>query len=347
MLPRERVLAAINYRAPDMLPLQIHPSPAGLFEHGHKLLELMQNCPQDFGDSRHFALPAPPEPGDWDADGRYHAFRTDEWGTGWEYRIFGVWGHRRKYPLADLDALSSYRAPAPPPLQGPEFETELQAARVHRQCYFLAAGGGLLFERMQCLRPFQDVLIEVMLDTPEINQIADLIVENQMGYVQRALALGADAVTFGDDFGMQDRPFFSPQVWRRFFRPRYSRLFEPVLRAGKQVFFHCCGYIPDLLSELADLGVRAIWPQLTAFNLTDLAHRCRELGLAVQLHPDRGELMQHGTPDQIRSYLHKLCETFDTGNGGSWLYVEIDPGFPFQNVEAILDMVRELRNANR
>jgi uroporphyrinogen-III decarboxylase len=161
--------------------------------------------------------------------------------------------------------------------------------------------------------------------------------------VRKALALDVDAVTFGDDFGMQDRPFFSPQVWRRFFKPRYKRLFEPVLRAGKQVFFHCCGYIPDLLPELADLGVRAVWPQLNAFDLADLAHRCRDLGLAVQLHPDRGELMQRSAPDQIRAYMRKLCETFDARNGGSWVYVEIDPGFPFENVQALFDAVQEIR----
>jgi hypothetical protein len=343
MLPRDRVLAAINFQAPDIVPLQIHSSPAGLFEHGQKLLDLMRHCEEDFGDSNRFTMPAPPPPEDWDADGRYHAFRTDEWGTGWEYRIFGIWGHRRKYPLADLSALPAYRAPAPPSCQGPEFEAQAQAARIHKQRYFLTGGAGHLFETMQSLRPFQDVLIDVTLDTPEINQIADLVAENMVGYVRKALALDVDAVTFGDDFGMQDRPFFSPQVWRRFFKPRYKRLFEPVLRAGKQVFFHCCGYIPDLLPELADLGVRAVWPQLNAFDLADLAHRCRDLGLAVQLHPDRGELMQRSTPDQIRAYMRKLCETFDARGGGSWVYVEIDPGFPFENVQALFDAVQEIR----
>ncbi len=343
MLPRERVWAALRFQAPDIIPLQIHRSPGGLFEHGEKLLDLMQQTPHDFGDSRSFAMPAPPPPEDWDADGRYHAFRTDEWGTAWEYRIFGVWGHRRKYPLADLAALASYQAPALPPPEGSALASELQAAQEHKRRYFLTGGGAQLFERMQSLRPFADVLIDIMEDTPEINRIADLIVENQLDYVQRALALDVDAVTFGDDYGMQDRLFFPMPVWRRFFRPRYQRLFEPVLRAGKQVFFHCCGYIPDLLPEFADLGVRAIWPQLTAFRLDDLAHRCHDLGLAVQLHPDRGDLMQRGTPEQIRAYVHRLCETFGASRGGSWLYIEIDPGFPWENVQALFAAALELR----
>ncbi len=343
MLPRERVWAAINYRAPDVIPLQIHPSPAGLFEHGSKLLELMRRCGHDFGDAAKFAMPTPPLPEDWDADGRYHAFRTDEWGTGWEYRLFGVWGHRIHYPLADLSKLHSYRAPAPPPTIGPAWEADRKAAAAHKARYFLTGGGGLLFEQMQSLRPFADVLMDITLDTPEINYIADLIVEHSRQLVERALALDVDAVSFGDDYGMNDRLLLALPVWRRFFKPRYRYLFEPVQHAGKQIFFHSCGYIADLLPEFAELGVNAIWPQLPLFDLQELARRCRELGLAVQLHPDRGELMQYGTPQQVHDYIQRLVGIFDSACGGSWLYIEIDPGFPWENVVALFEAVMALR----
>ncbi|MHB0857257.1 MAG: uroporphyrinogen decarboxylase family protein [Anaerolineae bacterium] len=343
MLPRDRVLAAIAYRAPDVIPLQIHSSPGGLFEHGRKLLDLMHTCGHDFGDTTRFALPAAPEPGDWDADGRYHAFRTDEWGTGWEYRIYGIWGHRVHYPLQDLSALDAYRAPAPPPSAGAEFEAARAEAAVHKERYFLVGGGGLLFEQLQSLRAFDDVLVEIATDAPEINRIADLIAEYQAGCVQRALALDVDAVSFGDDFGTQQSCLLSPRAWRRFFKPRYQQLFEPVRRAGKAIFFHSCGQIGELLPDFADLGVTAIWPQLPVFDLPDLAWRCRDLGLAVQLHPDRGELMQRGTPEEIRGYILRLCETFDTAGGGSWLYLEVDPGFPFENVRALFETAMELR----
>jgi len=339
------VRAAIGYSAPDIVPLQIHSSPAGLFEHGEKLLDLMHRTGHDFGDARQFAMPAPPGPEDWDPDGRYHAFRTDEWGTGWEFRLFGVWGHRIHYPLADLSALEGYRAPAPPPASGPAFEAARQRAAAHKERYFLAGNGGLLFEQMQSLRPFEDVLIEVAEDTPEINRLADLIVEHQAGLVQYALALDVDAVAFGDDYGTQKNLFMAPKVWRRFFKPRYRQLFEPIRRAHKPIFFHVCGQVTELLPDLADLGVAAVWPQLTAYDLPELARRCRDLGLAVQLHPDRGDLMQRATPEEIRRYLYRLCETFDAAHGGSWLYIEIDPGFPWANVQALFETVQKIRGA--
>ncbi len=117
MNPRERMLAALDFQPVDVVPLQIHPSPAGLFEHGQKLLELMRACGHDFGDLGDLRLPSIPAT-DFDSEGRYHVIRTDEWGTTWEHRIFGVWGYRTGYPLADISRLAEYKMPAVERLSG-------------------------------------------------------------------------------------------------------------------------------------------------------------------------------------------------------------------------------------
>ena len=98
-----------------------------------------------------------------------------------------------------------------------------------------------------------------------------------------------------------------------------------------------------MLEDFRELGVDVLWPQLTAFDLPDLARRCRQLGLAVELHPDRGDLMQHATPASIRDYVRRMLDTFETPAGGSWLYIEIDPGFVWPNVEALFEVAMELR----
>lgn len=64
----------------------------------------------------------------------------------------------------------------------------------------------------------------------------------------------------------------------------------------------------------------------------------------MELHPDRGETMQRATPDDVRRHVYGLLEIFQTDRGGSWLYVEIDPGFPWENVKALMDLARELRS---
>jgi hypothetical protein len=345
MLPRDRVIETLAFRPPDILPLQIAPSPAGYYEHGQRLLDLVRRCGHDFGDAAAVHLPPRPGPEDFDAEGRYHKVLTDEWGTVWEFRIAGVWGHRLKYPLADWSALNTWRPPAVVALSGSELAEARAVATVHRERFFHVGNSEFvsLFETMQSLRPFEDVLIEVAADAPEINRLADLLVERNRTLIANSLAIGADAVIFGDDFGTQAGPMISPTAWRRFFKPRYRELMAPIVRQGRKILFHSCGRVEWLLEDLAEIGVSAVWPQLPLYDPAWLATRCRELGLAVQLQPDRGDLMQFAGPEQVRRSVGDLVETFLWRRGGSWLFIEIDPGFPWANVEALFEVAMELR----
>jgi hypothetical protein len=336
------MLAALAFRPVDIVPLQIHPSPGGLFEHGQKLLDLMRACGHDFDDLSHLRVPEVPAE-DFDPDGRYHKIVTDEWGTTWEYRIFGIWGHRNIYPLADISKLATYKTPPLARLEGEALARARLAAEAHRRTYFHLVGGVSIFETLQNLRPFDDVLIDILHDTPEINRLADMLMEYYSVMIANALAINADAIAVGDDFGTQQAMMMSPKVWRRFYKPRYRALLEPIVKAGKRVFFHSCGCIGPILGDLTEVGADAIWPQLPLFDHRDLARRCRELRLAVQLHPDRGELMQRRSPSEVREYLLRLVDEFGTLAGGSWLYLEVDPGFPWENVKAMYETTMELR----
>jgi hypothetical protein len=344
MIPRERIQAALAFCPVDVLPVQIHPSPAGIYEHGQKLIELMRACGQDFGDLSQLSVPVVPAE-DFDADGRYHRFETDDWGTTWEYRIYGVWGHRIRYPLADMAKLATYRVPPVARLSGEDLAQARAAGEAHRRTYYHVDGGVSLFETMQSLRPYEDVMIDILYDTPEINRLADMLVEHYEVVIANALAVDADAISCGDDYGTQLGMILSPKVWRRFFKPRYRALFEPVLRAGKRVLFHSCGQVSAILDDLREVGASSIWPQLPLYDHPQLAQRCREIGLAVQLHPDRGDLLQNGTPQQVRDAVLRLVDVFGCLAGGSWLYLEVDPGFPWPNVQALFETATELRDA--
>ena len=340
--PRERVFAALDHRPPDVVPVEYHASPAGSYEHGQKLHELWERFPADFGDSRTIP-PARPEARWLDAQGRYEELRRDEWGVLWRQLIFGVAGHPVERPLDDWSRLGQYRAPEVPASSGPAFEQEREQARQHQQHYFLKSGWISLFEVLHAVRRFEDVLMDLAEDSPQLHRLADLVTEYQLQQIRRLLARGVDAVQFGDDFATQNALMFSPAIWRRFFKPRYEFLMAPIHAAGKKVFFHTCGAASLLLDDLADLGVHAIWPQLNAYGLEALGRRCRDRKLAVALHPDRGELMVRGRPRDVRDTLMQLAEVFSVRSGGAWFYVEIDSGFPFENVATLIRTIGELR----
>jgi len=343
MLPRDRIFAAVNFQATDVLPCIILEAPGGFYDHGQKLLDLMRVCGSDFSNLDLAKVPPGPPASDFGSDGKYHAIKTDEWGITWEYRIFGVWGHPIRWPLADITQLDAYRLPPVPATSGPEFDAACARGRQQRERYFQLANVTGMFERMSDLRPFEETLMDIAEDTPEINRLADRLTERAHEEVRYALALGADAISVCDDFGTRSACFFSPQRFREFFKPRYQAIFAPVKKAGKKVFFHSCGQVWDILEDLRDIGVDAIWPQLPVYDLAALARRCWELRIAVQLHPDRGDLMQNGPAAQVREYVLRLLETFRTMEGGSFLHIEIDPNFKWENVEMLLKVATELR----
>ena len=342
MLPRERVYRALDWRTPDVAPAEFHCSPAGMYEHGAKLRELMCRCGHDFGDPADFTLPAP-DPRRIDANGRYRSVDRDAWGTVWESLIFGVAGHPMERPLDDWRRLPAWRPPPAPACEGPAFEAARAAAGRHMERYFLKGGWISIFEVMHNVRRFEDVLMDIATDAPEIHVLADAIMQQRMQEVKYLLARGVDAIQFADDFGTQTALLLSPDHWSRFFRPRYAELLRPVRAAGKKAFFHSCGMVWDLLDGFAELGFDAIWPQAYLYDAAALARRCRERRLAVAIHPDRANLMTSGTPGQVRESMLRLAEAFDVAGGGSWLYVEIDNGFPFENVRALIETVAEIR----
>ena len=342
MTSRERVRRAIAFDSPDMMPVDCSGSASGLFDHGEKLRDLWQKYPSDFGDPNNQPDPNPP-PEDFDDDGRYHSIRTDEWGIEWEHFIYGSWGIPRRRPLDDLAALDSFVAPPGPALSGPGFEAARAAAATHRERHWQWGGAGNIFEIMHSLRQFEDVLMEIHDDEPEINRLADIIFALRREQVAHSLAIDSDGIAFGDDYGTQEALIVSLRDWRRFFKPRYEPLMAPAREAGKPIYLHSCGQISQLLPDLAELGVSAIWPQLPVYDLDELRAVTRDLGIAVALHVDRAHTMTSGSPDDVRREVERVARAFRRPEGGAWWYIEIDAGFPWPNVEALFEAIYENR----
>jgi hypothetical protein len=334
MLPRERVIAALEFRAPDVVPVEYHASPAGFVEHGEKLRRLWMEQPDDFGPRDRFKIP--------DVSPGRRTWR-DAWGVQWREELFGAGGIPIERPLASWDGWSNFRTPAVPPISGAEFEAEKSRAQRHRAKYFLKSAWISLFELMHALRPFEDVLVDIADDNPEIHRLADRLTKHHLLFIDYLLERGVDAIQFGDDYGTQSELILSPKMWRRFFKPRYEVMIRRIKAGGARVFFHTCGCVRGLLDDLSSLGVDAIWPQLNAYDLRWLARFSRETKTAIALHPDRGELMIRSSPDRVEQYVAEVAEIFEIDGGGAWFYVEVDRGFPFDNVVALTRAISRLR----
>ena len=197
---------------------------------------------------------------------------------------------------------------------------------------------------MHALRPFEDVLADIGSDSPEVHRLADMLTEYQGRMIDYLLARGVDAIQFGDDFGTQERLLLSPRLWRSFFHHRYEHLVQRAVKGGAKVLFHSCGAVGRLLDDIASLGVHAIWPQLNAHKLPELSAFSKANRVAIAIHPDRGDLMIRSSPQAVRTNVLELADTFGVADGGAWFYVEIDSGFPYENVVTLTETIARLRH---
>lgn len=343
MTRRTRVHNALHYKPVDKVPVRYYYCPVGYYEHGDKLNDLYATLPGDFEPFRRCEIPHPPA-SDYDENGRYHAFKTDEWGVMWQYRIFGVAGIPCRHPVNSPEEAEAYRTPPLMLCDGPEYEDFAQAIALQKeQDYPAMVQCGSLYERLISLYGDENVLCDIVMDEPGIHKLADKVIEYNRAWVDRAVKAGADMISFGDDYGTERSLIMGAKTWRSFFKPRLKELFEPAVKAGLDIHFHSCGQVMEILPDLKELGVTSVWPQLPAYNMEELAARCRELELAVEIHTDRARTMTFGTPQQVKDLVRREFDTFRMMDGGAWFYIEADNDFPFANLEALVEAVSQYR----
>jgi len=330
------MLDAFNYQSPDKIPVVYHPSPAGLYIHGQKLLDLFNQYPPD-NPVDFNVLPAPP-PHTVADNGRYHEIKTDEWGTEWEHLIYGVWGHPRRYPLQSWAAAKEYTFPAPLLIDAAFIAQQRKEHLVFSPITLS------LFERLHALRPMEEVLISIASRDPELLLFLDRLVDYWMAAIENMIAAGVEVITFGDDWGTQEAPLISPASFREIFQPRYAALMAPIQQAGRKVFFHCCGFMGYVFDALLELGVDGIWPQIRLFESNPrFLQKASQYRLTLYLHPDRQYLIPRGTPREIDQAIQTYADRYHQQGGGAIFYVEIENDAPFQNVQTLIESIQHWR----
>lgn len=337
MTPRERMIRAFEFADPDRFPTVYHPSTAGLYVHGKKLLDLLAAYPPD-NPIRFDSIPQPP-PETLDSRGEYHEFKKDEFGTTWEYRVFGIAGHPWRYPIEAWD--SPYEFPAVPATSGPAFEEARKRLAEEQRTYLVFGASISLLEKLHHLRPFEEVLMDLADEKPSLLAFLDRLVDYQRRQIAYHLALGADVISFGDDWGAQQSLLMPPALFRRIFKPRLRELMAPIRAAGRRIFYHSCGAIHPLYGDLVEIGINGLWHQIALYPAEEFAREAARNRTLLFLHMDRQHLVPLGTPREIAETVKRYADIHRALGGGAMFYVEIENDAPFENVEALVTSIHK------
>jgi len=338
MNERERILAAINYRPPDKVPF-LHSFAPSAWKYGRDLLDVLNAHPDDFREGPYTEADIQkPDPADF-KNGRYDKRATDAWGCTREFHNFGIAGMIiDPIVLADKNALKTYQPPSPPACtpENPDFLKEREHQRKYRRDHYAVTLFLPTFERMHYLRGYQQLLLDIATGDPFVEELLDRVVENNMGWLRWAIAVEAEAVIFSDDWGTQNGLMINPNVWRRIFKPRYKRMFETVRKEGMDVWMHSDGVITEILPDLAEIGLKVLWPQFSCYDLRDFAGRVRSLRIAVLSDFDRQKVLPFGTPEEIDAYVKEVLDIFRARQGGLIGRAELSGDMPLENIRAFL-----------
>jgi len=330
MTSRERILAAIEFAGPDRCPIHHYIFPGAIWRHGQALLDLAERYPDDFGNA-HVKANAIPPPEKGQAAQEVVEWQ-DAWGTVWRRLRGYTSGEVFRPAIPDWDAWRTYQFPPQP--DDRYFENLAAQVRERHPEEFMMAGGGGFFQHMQHLRGPANFLADLAEDHEGAHELADRLVEYNCYSIERSVRAGVDCMVFGDDWGAQDRLLIHPEMWRRFFKPRYARMFAVARDAGVHVWFHTDGWILEIIDDLIEIGVTVLNPQHPCMG-TQRVGAIAGGRVCIRTDIDRQWVIPHGTPEEVVEAVKEAIAAFGRFNGGVILHGEVGPEVPLENVEAL------------
>lgn len=259
---------------------------------------------------------------------------TDPWGCHWVYPLESLDGICVGHPLSSWSALTHYR---PPDVEAfadwAEVGRQAAAARAEGRVYGGGTDHGFVFLRLTYLRGFENLMLDIAEERPELDELIAIVEGYWMAVVKRWVEAGVDTIGFGDDLGLQHALPIAPASWRRYIGPSYRRVFAYCREHGVHVSLHSDGYIVDIIPDLLATGVSVLNPQDLVNGLDNLERLARGR-VFLNLDLDRQDITVFGTPAQVEAHVQQCITRLGSRQGGLSLIWGVYPGTPLANIEA-------------
>ncbi len=337
------VLKAIRFQKPERIPVffGINGSVWAHYDHG-ALQDLMEAHPYLFPNFKRTET-VRPNLRPWQKAGQPY---TDVWGCVWETSEDGITGTVTGHPLQTWDDFENYTPPDPAKTDGRmpvDWARQEADFRRRRKQNGLAGAGlyhGHTFLRLVDIRGYENLMYDMADGEPGLDALVEMVEAVNLDVLRRMVSWGPDWVGYPEDLGMQIGPMISPEHFRRYIKPSYSRMMAIAREAGLPVHMHSDGDIRHLLPDLLGAGVVCI-------NLQDLVNgidwiRDNLKGrVCIDLDIDRQKVVRFGTPRDIHDLILREVRELGSPEGGLMLRVDMYYGVPLENIAALMDALEQ------
>lgn len=334
-------LKAVHFDSPEWVPCAVHFLPATWIQYREELENLVLSHPRIFPGFRKGQVDFDFKKGFWLPTyelGRH----TDCWGVVWENIQRGFDSIVVEEPLKEWANFAHWKQHVPDPSRDDWFgPRDWQGVRRHldeaRGRGDLAWASPLMhghfFMQLYYLRGFENLLVDMAMEDPLLQELIDCLLRYNVEVVRRQLELKPDIVGFGEDLGMQTALPVSPAMWRRWVKPGYEAMCGPCRDRGIPVYLHSDGHILDIIPDLIETGVRVLNPQIRANGLEGLVKVARGK-VCLDQDLDR-QLFPFATPAQIETHINEVFDGLYRPEGGLMFKAECGPDVPMANIDAI------------
>ncbi len=375
---RERVLAALDHRQPDRVPIDLGGNQTGIHKGAYRklidrlgldeeivIMDLVQQLAQPSErvlerlrvDTRYVAAGgAKSFTGGVvrrERGGRvWHDF-TDEFGITWsmpddEPFYFDI-SHS---PLAglSLDEIRAY--PFPKGDDPTRFEgLRDRALRLRNETPYAVISGisGVVYEICWYMRGLENLFIDMMTQPAVLEAIIDRTLGFWLDWFRLFLDEAADVVDvimIGDDLTGQNGPLFAPRIYRQIIKPRQKRLVQYIRsRTKAKIWYHSCGAVLEYLPDFLDNGIDILNPVQISAKGMDPARLKAEFGDRLVFWGggiDTQHVLPRASPQEVREHVRRNIEAFKPGGGYVFNNVHnIQGDVPPENVLAMFDAAYE------
>lgn len=340
---RERVLTAFDHEEPDRVPAWCGASTA-FWDDAKQTLRLDdEGLREHFGDDfrRVFARYAGPEielP-----DGATSATPFGVFRAGLEY------GQPLSHPLADATLADVHDYPWPDPAWMDVSQIRGEAESHDGRYAILGGDWSPFWHDLIDLLGMENMYLKMYDEPALVDAVVGHLVDYYAAVSQNIFDAAADAIDIsfiGNDFGSQQGPLLSEDMFRRFMLPHLARLVDLGHAYGLKVMLHCCGGFAELIPAMIEIGmdgIQALQPCCRGMEPRSLKE---EFGDKILLNGaiDSHHVLIEGTRDLVRQKTRETLEIMMPGGGyvagasHDWIL----PETPLENVMAMFDTVQEL-----
>ncbi len=378
MTSRERVQAALRHEQPDRIPLDLGGNQSGITKGAYEallgylgrpeqitIMDTVQQLAQPSEevlellgvDTRYVRAKAAeshePQFTEELIRGQPHLSMTDEFGIVWSMPLQdGLYHDITRSPLSDARTVADIESyPWPDGCDPSRFEgvaEEAAGLRAETDKAICTGISGVVYEfcwyMMGFARFYEALATEPALVAALLDRTLRYWLDFEAGFLDAAGPF-VDVVMVGDDLAGQNGLLLSPDLYRRFVKPRQAKLYELIhSKTDAKLWYHSCGAIRELIPDLIEIGVEVLNPIQVSARGMDTAKLKQEFGGDLVFWGggcDTQHVLPFGTPEEVRAEVRRRIRDLAPGGGFVFTAVHnIQPDVPPENVIAMYDEAR-------